>query len=97
MAVKTPEELRSALSGVLGDTPSDAGLTLMEDISDTLANLTGSGSAADWEQKYKDNDAAWRKRYVERFNAPADDPDANKNTDKNDSKSLTFESLFKEV
>lgn len=97
MAIKTPEELRTALSGVLGDTPSDAGLTLMEDFSDTLASLTGSGSAHDWEQKYKDNDAAWRKRYIERFNAPANDDNDGKPTDKNDNKTMSFESLFKEV
>lgn len=96
MAIKTPEELRTALTGVLGDAPSDAGLTLLEDMSDTLTSLTASGSAHDWEQKYKDNDAAWRKRYIERFNAPADDGEGgNKNND-NDNKPMTFESLFKE-
>ena len=96
MAIKTPDEIRTALSGVLGDAPSDAGLSLMEDVTDTLASLTGSGSAHDWEQKYKDNDAAWRKRYIERFNAPADDDVGGKNRNNDDNKPMTFESLFKE-
>lgn len=97
MAIKTPEELRTALSGVLGDTPSDAGLTLLEDMSDTLNSLTGSGSAAEWKQKFEDNDAAWRKRYIDRFNAPADDPDTDNKNKNTENKLRTFESLFKEV
>lgn len=97
MAIKTTDEIRTALTGVLGDNPSDAGLTLLEDVTDTLASLTGSGSAHDWEQKYKDNDAAWRKRYIDRFNAPSDDDADSKKNNDNDAKPMTFESLFKEV
>lgn len=102
MAIKTPEELRTALSGVLGDAPSDAGLALLEDMSDTLTSLTGSGSAADWEQKYKDNDAAWRQKYTERFFAAPADQGNGGNTEtvieagENEVKSLTYEDLFKE-
>ena len=97
MAIRTGAELSDALKGILGDTPSDAGLTLLEDLNDTVSDLTSNGSAADWKQKYEDNDKAWRKRYADRFNAPVDDDNRDENSDKNDNKPRTFESLFKEV
>lgn len=97
MAIRTQDELREALSGILGDTPSDDGLTLMEDLSDTLSSLTGSGSAAEWQQKYNENDAAWRKRYKDRFGSPVDGGPKDNNDDNDDNKPMTFEDLFKEV
>lgn len=96
MAIRSGAELSTALKGILGDAPSDAGLALMEDLSDTLSDLTSNGSAADWKKKYEDNDRSWRKRYADRFNAPVDEPDDNKDSNKNNDKPRTFESLFKE-
>lgn len=89
MAIKTPEELRTSLTAILGDEPSEDGLSLLEDFSDTLADLTGSGSNADYKEKYN----ALRKRYVDRFNEPIEG--GNKEEPKDD-KPRTFESLFKE-
>lgn len=97
MAVRSPDELRTALTGLLGDSPADDGVALLEDLTDTLANLTANGSAADWEQKYRENDAAWRKRYIDRFNDPVDGADTPQKKDNNNSKPMTFEDLFKEV
>lgn len=96
MAIRTQEELRTALNGILGESPTDDGIALLEDFTDTFTSLTGNGSAAHWEQKYKDNDAAWRKRYTERFNAPVDGDGGGKKND-NNNKPMTFEDLFKEV
>lgn len=97
MAIRSQEELRTALNGFLGETPSDEGLTLLEDLEDTLTSLTSDGSAASWKQKYEDNDAAWRKRYRERFNGPVEGADGGENKNKNEDKPMTFEDLFKEV
>lgn len=97
MAIRTGAELGAALKGILGDSPSDAGLALLEDLTDTMGDLTSNGSAADWKQKYEENDRNWRKRYAERFNSPVDDDDKKKEKNNNDTKPRTFESLFKEV
>lgn len=97
MAVRKPEELRTALSSLLGDSPTDDGLALLEDLSDTLGDLTGSGSAADWKAKYETNDAAWRKKYKDRFEGPIGDSNGDNNSGKNNDKPMTFEDLFKEV
>lgn len=89
MAIKTPEELRTSLTAILGDDPSEDGLTLLEDLSDTMADLTGSGSNADYKAQYN----ALKKRYVERFNEPVDGGDKK---EPENGKPRTFESLFKE-
>lgn len=98
MAIKTKDELIKSLNAVLGDNASDEALTLMEDVSDTLDDKAAK-DAVDWEQKYKENDAAWRTRYRDRFM---------NNDDKNDQPAVdtiinpvpaerpTFENLFKE-
>lgn len=72
MAIRSKDELLSAISTFLGDNDSDDALRILEDVTDTLADydsrLTDSG---DWKRKYEENDADWRKRYRERFNEPA--------------------------
>ena len=98
MAIKTKDELIKSLNDVLGDNASDEALALMEDVSDTLDDNAAKG-AVDWEQKYRDNDAAWRTRYRDRFmnnadnNPPLDvDPIINPAP----AERPTFENLFKE-
>ena len=68
---KTKEEILDSLRLLLGDNTSDDALALIEDVTDSM-ETTG----VDWEAKYKENDANWRKRYHDRFfNTPVDDPD----------------------
>lgn len=57
------EEFVSRIKAHLGDATDDASISFMEDMVDTYDEL----SSTDWEQKYRENDAAWRKRYIERF------------------------------
>ena len=64
MAVRTRDELITAVNAIIGETPDDNGLSLLEDISDTLAI---HDDTEDWKTKYEENDAEWRKRYKERF------------------------------
>ena len=99
MAIKTKDELIQSLNAILGDNASDEALALMEDVSDTMDDITAKGDV-DWEQKYRENDAAWRTRYRDRFM---------NNTDNNDQQDVehiitpapaerpTFENLFKEA
>ena len=92
MAIKSTEELLNAIKARVGEDNSDEALELIEDVSDTLKDLNSKAT------KYIENDAAWRKRYKERFfsgnnnNNDNDDEDDEPNTGKR----LTFESLFKE-
>lgn len=108
MAVKSKDELLSSLKTIIGDTPSDEALTLLEDMSDTLDNSTGGSSDEDkkkieeLEKQVKDTDEMWRKRYADRFLNPSDDngdgsDDGNSDGgqgDNDDESPKTFEELF---
>lgn len=98
MAIKTKDELIQSLNDVLGDNASDEALALMEDLSDTMDDNAAKG-AVDWEQKYRENDAAWRARYRDRFMNNADNndqPDVDTIITPAPAERPTFENLFKE-
>ena len=98
MAIKTKDELIQSLNAVLGDNASDEALALMEDVSDTLDDSTARGTV-DWEQKYRENDAAWRARYRDRFMNNDDNnatPDIDPIINPAPAERPTFENLFKE-
>lgn len=90
MAKKTKDELLASAKAILGENTSDEALAFMEDISDSMTTST-----EDWEAKYNENDAAWRKRYAERFMSAGDDSDIELEPDP-EPKRLTYEELFKE-
>lgn len=107
MAVKSKDELLSSLKTIIGDTPSDEALTLLEDMSDTLDNSTGGSSDEDkkkieeLEKQVKYTDEMWRKRYADRFLNPSDDNDNGSDDDNSDDEQdddnespKTFEELF---
>lgn len=97
MPKRSKDELLTALRGVLGDNQTDEAIALIEDVTDTF-----DAPAEDWEQKYKDNDAAWRKKYTERFFSAGDVDQGNgSNTETviesdEEQKPLTYDDLFKE-
>lgn len=98
MAVKTKEELFDSIKGILADDTSDASLALLEDVSDTLEDLTSKNDSENWKQKYEDNDKEWRKKYRDRFfNTGTEDvkdltePDVNKEEPK---VPVKYEDLF---
>lgn len=63
MAKKTLDEILTAVKNIVGDKiTTDEAIALVEDITDTM---TPDGE--NWEQKYIDNDRAWRERYTTRF------------------------------
>lgn len=68
MAIKSLQEITTAMNTLLGDAPTDEGLALLEDITDTINN----NGNEDWHKRYEENDAQWRKRYKERFMNPPD-------------------------
>lgn len=63
MAVVERDALIQRITSLLSDPESDDSLSLIEDVTDTLE----AGLSDDWKTKYEENDAAWRKRYKERF------------------------------
>lgn len=99
MAVKTREEIITQLRTQLGDNTDDDTISFLEDISDTLDDLESKANGtSNWEQKYKDNDAEWRKKYTERFYSPKpkDEPDETDESDESNTPK-TFADLFKTV
>ena len=94
MAVKTVEELMSAVQAYIADRTDDDTLNLITDIRDT-ANATTANQAAIDEAVAK-KDAEWRQKYRDTFFNPANaDKSALEPEDKATPK-CTYESLFKE-
>lgn len=97
MAIRSREEILNSVRGVIGESADDQTLELLADITDTMTDLENraNNDGENWEQKYRENDAEWRKKYRDRFfsvnpNEDADEPE--QPTRKN----YTFEDLFKE-
>lgn len=101
MAVKTKEEILEKVKTFVGDSTEDDKLEFLEDITDTLDDLSNS-DGEDWKKKYEDNDKQWREKYRNRFfnNKPNDDKEDIIDDDKedtDDNKPKTFEDLFKPI
>lgn len=94
--VRTKEEILNLVKDILKDDTSDSALSLVEDLSDTLDNVSASDET-DWKTKYEENDAQWRQRYRDRFfSKPAqeeEEPDDPVPEVANEPK--TFSDLFK--
>lgn len=93
MAVRTTQEIIDALKQSFGESPDDAQLAMLEDVSDTFTDLN-ERSGEDWKTRYEENDKAWRKRYTDRFSGKADQ-EQDPPDDYPEPKPLTYESLFK--
>lgn len=88
MAVKTKDELLQAINSIEG-LAEDASISLIEDISDTMDSYS---DATDWKSKYEENDAAWKKKYKERFFSSPKEEDELDTPD--EPKTYSFEALF---
>lgn len=94
MAVLSKEDLIKKVTEYLGETPDDNGISLLEDVTDTLNQSNETN--VDWKERYEENDKTWRKKYIDRFNGKGDDePDPNETETETQTKT-TFDSLFKE-
>lgn len=97
MAIKSREDLLKSLNTLIGDNSTDENLAILEDVADTLKDYEEkTADQTDWKTKYEQNDAEWRKKYKERFLSGEEIKDEQEEDVKKDSKSLTFDSLFKE-
>lgn len=96
MAIRTRDEILSSVTARFGEDTSDETLALIEDITDTLTDLENkNNSEENWEQRYRENDAAWRKKYRDRFFSgdSGDDTDEPEQAKPNN---YSYENLFKE-
>ena len=64
--VKSKEELLSSIKAIIGDRTDDDAIAVVEDIADTVDDLTEKAKT-DWEEKYRKLDADWREKYRNRF------------------------------
>ena len=108
MAIVNKEELTERIKKLFSDNPTDDEISLMEDFYDTFASLSANNSDdisaklteaesknAEWEQKYNDNDAMWRKKYMDRFNGKVEDiPEVKKSLEADRSENITINDLF---
>ena len=80
MAIKSREELLDALQNIVGENRDDYVLSFIEDVTDTFNDLeTKQGTPItndEYEQKLKDQDAAWRQKYYDRFFGKGDEKPA---------------------
>lgn len=96
MAKKSREEILNQIKAVLGDNAeSNEAIALYEDITDSIEQE--KSDSEDWEQKYKDNDEMWRKKYSARFfESTVKDPESiiKEPQQEQDEKPLSLEDLF---
>lgn len=97
MAVRTREEILETIRTRVGDQTDDETISFLEDVTDTLTDLEtrANGEEENWEQRYKDNDAEWRKKYKERFFSSEPDESKESKQEDEEAKPKTFEDLFK--
>lgn len=98
MAVLERETLMNRLKERFGNDESDETISFIEDVSDTFDSLSSaSGDSEEWKTKYEENDAAWRKKYRDRFFGTGEEAKEEQKEDvKGDSEVKTFDGLFKE-
>lgn len=73
MMIKTKEYIIDELTSRMGETPSDADLEFLENVTDTISDYISKASdTTDWKAKYDELDSNWRKRYTERFSEPTE-------------------------
>lgn len=106
MAVKSKEDILSAIKDKFKDDTTDSTLSFIEDVSDTINDLESKASGEqNWKKKYEDNDKQWREKYKERFfsGAPAkkeeqeeeQEPEEKVPGYRDDGTPMSFNDLFK--
>lgn len=69
MSVLSREEYFSRLNERMSGDTSDSGIQFLEDMTDTYNSLeqSATGDGVNWEQRYRELDENWKKRYAHRF------------------------------
>lgn len=96
MAVRTKEELLSAVKVRYGDDTSEDALVFIEDISDTLDDYESKvSSSGDWETKYNELAVKYKERFFDDEGKKSKNPSDNTDPDPDDYVvPETYEDLF---
>lgn len=97
MAIKNLSEIIESARNIIGENTSDEALSFMEDLSDTMTDFDNkTKDATNWQERYQENDAMWRKKYADRFNGkPVEEEDYSYELPEPPKK--TYLDLFEEV
>lgn len=96
MAIKSRNEILNQIKTKFADQTDDDTISFLEDVSDTLDDLESKASdTTNWEKKYNDNDAEWRRKYTERFYSPKEKDEQEDDIPDVPNKPKTFADLFK--
>lgn len=97
MAIKNLSEIIESARNIIGENTSDEALSFMEDLSDTMTDFDNkTKDATNWQERYQENDAKWRKKYADRFNGnPVEEEDDSYELPEPPKK--TYLDLFEEV
>lgn len=99
MAVLDRDKFFERIRERLGEDDSEEALSYLEDMTDTWDDLEARArreGQEDWEEKYNNLDAEWRKRYRDRFFNTPDVTVVQEEDVKEDGKVRSFETLFEE-
>jgi thiamine pyrophosphate-dependent acetolactate synthase large subunit-like protein len=97
MAKLTKEQYLSKLQSLIGEDTSDDALAIVEDFTDTYNEMESAitNDGPNWEQKFKENDEAWRKKYRERFFSGQPQEEQHEEEQEEKEKTITIDDLFK--
>lgn len=94
--IRTRDEILTEINERFSGDETDEVLAFIEDVTDTLDDLTArAADSTNWQERYNQLDADWRKRYKERFFTGEDQPEEEEEFEEAEEK-VTFEDLFKE-
>lgn len=100
MAILSRDDYMSTVKSIVGEKSDDESIRLLEDLTDTYNDLErrSQGDGEDWEQRYKDLDEQWRKRYTQRFyDSDGGNPyEGGESRTEPEEKEVTIEGLFTE-
>lgn len=97
--VRTKEELIELVKNRIGENATDEDISFLEDVTDTVESFASpekAEEAAEWERKYRENDAQWRERYIARFNGKEEISEPETEVIYDEVKKYTYDDLFKE-
>lgn len=96
--IRTKDELLTIINERFSGDETDETIKFIEDVADTLDDLTAKAAdSTNWEEKYNQLDADWRKRYKERFFTGEDQPEDEEEFEEDEKEEkTTYEDLFKE-
>ena len=96
--IRTKDELLTIINERFSGDETDEVISFIEDVTDTLDDLTAKAAdSTNWQERYNQLDADWRKRYKERFFTGEDQPEDEEEFEEDEKEEkTTYEDLFKE-